>query len=285
VDLFLGGRKMASVFIATAFFVGFGSKMVAYATAFAVLTYFIVKIVWADERKDLARAAPWAVWFAVLAYHLFPVAFVKGYSLGSAYWSSAILGVVVVLTMGGLCVLMIRSNSRSFRVASVLGAFLVIALIGHMPFGGQFRGSAVAQADEARAKATMVLYGLAQKGDTDGMKALVKQGAEVNATFMMLQPLYGAVEAKQLEAARVLLDLGADVNSANGPAERTPLHQAVRSGDVAMIRLLLERGANVAAVTSFGRTPLDYAVNPPAPLTKPENAEEIAAILRKAGAK
>jgi hypothetical protein len=277
---------MASMFIATAFFVGFAAKMVAYATAFAVLTYFIVKIVWADERKDLARAAPWAVWFGVIAYHLFPIAFVKAYSLTGAHWPSAMLGGFVVLTMGGLCVLMIRSNRRSFRVASVLSALLVIALIGHMPFGGQFRGGAVvAQADEARAKTAMVLYGLAQKGDINGIRALVKQGAEVNASFMMLQPLYGAIEAKQLEAARVLLDLGADVNSSNGPAQRSPLHQAVRNGDVAMIRLLLERGANVSATTTHGRTPLDYAVNPPAPLSKPENSEEIAAILKRAGAK
>jgi hypothetical protein len=54
---------------------------------------------------------------------------------------------------------------------------------------------------------------------------------------------------------------------------------------VALIELLLKRGANVNATTTHGRTPLDYAVNPPLPLTKPENSEEIASILRKAGAK
>jgi hypothetical protein len=52
-----------------------------------------------------------------------------------------------------------------------------------------------------------------------------------------------------------------------------------------MIKLLLSRGANVKATTTNGRTPLDYAVDPPAPLTKPEHSEEIAAILREAGAK
>jgi hypothetical protein len=50
-----------------------------------------------------------------------------------------------------------------------------------------------------------------------------------------------------------------------------------------MIKLLLSRGANVNATTTHGRTPLNYAVNPPAPLTKPANSEEIAAILREAG--
>jgi ankyrin repeat protein len=52
-----------------------------------------------------------------------------------------------------------------------------------------------------------------------------------------------------------------------------------------MIELLLERGADVNATTTHGRTPLDYAVNPPLPLTKPENSEEIAAILKRAGGK
>jgi hypothetical protein len=71
----------------------------------------------------------------------------------------------------------------------------------------------------------------------------------------------------------------------NGPAQRSPLHQAVLHGNIPMIQLLLSRGANVAATTTHGRTPLDYAINPPAPLSKPDNSEEIADILKKAGAK
>jgi hypothetical protein len=278
---FFGGRKMASVFIATAFFVGFAWKMVAYATAFALLTYFIVKIVWADERKSLARGAPWAVWFAVLAYHLFPIAFVKAHSLSSAYWQAAILGGFLVLAMAGLCFLMIRSNRGWLRAASVIATLVVIALIGYLPFGGQ----SAAQVDKARMYASTALYMLARKGDVDRIRELVRQGAEMDSSFMMLQPLYGAVLARQLDAARVLLDLGADVNSTNGPAQRSPLHQAVLHGNIPMIQLLLSRGASVAAMTTHGRTPLEYAVNPPAPLSKPENGEEIAAILRKAGAK
>jgi hypothetical protein len=71
----------------------------------------------------------------------------------------------------------------------------------------------------------------------------------------------------------------------NRPTKRSLLHQAVLNGDIQMIKLLLSRGANVAAATAHGRTLLDYAINPPAPLTKPANSEEIAAILKTAGAK
>jgi ankyrin repeat protein len=128
------------------------------------------------------------------------------------------------------------------------------------------------------------LYAAAQRGDVVKLGDLVSRGADVNVNFLGLSPLYGAVIERQFDAAVFLLDFGADVNSANGPARRSPLHQAVLNGDVGVIKLLLSRGANVNATTTHGRTPLDYAVDPPAPLTKPANSEEIAAILRDTGA-
>jgi hypothetical protein len=280
------GEEMASLFIATAFLAGFAWKMVGYATVSALLSYVVLKSVWGEEQKELTRNAPWAVWFAVVAYNLYPVVVAKAYSLSGAQWTSAAVGGLAVLIISGFCWLIIGADRRWVRVMSLVATLLVISVVGLTPFGGQLRtGSVVAQADQAGMKASAALYAAAQKGDIAGIKALVRQGAEVNSAFMLLQPLYGAVDARQLEAARLLLDLGAAVNSANGPAERTPLHQAVLNGDIPMIRLLLERGASVTATTAHGRTALDYAVNPPAPLSKPENSEEIAEILRAAGGK
>jgi hypothetical protein len=222
------GEEMASIFLATMFFVGFAWKMVAYATTFAVLTYLIVKIVWADERKNLARGAPWAAWFAVLAYHLFPIAFVKVYSFSGAPWQAATLGSFVVLAMAGLCFLMIRSNRGWLRVASFAATLIVIGLVGYMPFGGR----SATQADEARMYASTALYMLAQKGDVARIRELVQRGAEMDSSFMMLQPLYGAVLARQLEAAEVLLDLGADVNSTNVSVRSRGLWDFLRSAEV-----------------------------------------------------
>ena len=277
---------MEPLFITIAFAIGFAGRMVGIATASALATYVTAWILSVDDRKHLARRAAWAVWFSVIAYNLSQVAFVKAYFLSGAYWQAAIFGGGVVLAMVGLGLLMIRSSRRSLRAASLVTAFLIIALVGVIPLnGGQQGGSLAAPADEASAKIAASLYAAAQRGDVAQVKTLVDQGAGVDGPFLGLAPLYGAVIERQLEATNALLDLGADVNSANGPAQRRPLHQAVRNGDIPMIELLLRSGASVTATTTFGRTALDYAIGPPPPLAKPENSDEIAAMLRAAGAK
>jgi hypothetical protein len=75
---------MGTTFLTAVFLVGFAWKMVVSATAFAVLSYAMARIWWKPETK-LPRGIGWGVWFAVLAYHLFPVAFVKAFSLGGTY--------------------------------------------------------------------------------------------------------------------------------------------------------------------------------------------------------
>lgn len=54
--------------------------------------------------------------------------------------------------------------------------------------------------------------------------------------------LYDAVEAGDLEAVAQQLAAGADVNEI-GPGDRTPLIEAARAGNLALVRLLLEAGA------------------------------------------
>lgn len=60
------------------------------------------------------------------------------------------------------------------------------------------------------------------------------------------------------DIAEMLIDAGADVNAT---AERSvsPLHEAVRLGNVGIARLLLENGANKQAVDREGKTPLEWA--------------------------
>lgn len=68
-------------------------------------------------------------------------------------------------------------------------------------------------------------------------------------------PLHCAVRAGQVETARFLLDRGADVNRI-GDDGLTPLHVAVSVGTA---RLLVERGADLNAASVDGRTPLHTA--------------------------
>jgi peptide-methionine (S)-S-oxide reductase len=72
-----------------------------------------------------------------------------------------------------------------------------------------------------------------------------------------------AVINRQVEAARVCLDAGADVN-AFLPVHKhsVPLHQAAINNDMAMLRLLCERGADLnVRDTLWNGTPLGWAVH------------------------
>jgi uncharacterized protein len=55
----------------------------------------------------------------------------------------------------------------------------------------------------------------------------------------------------------LLLRRGVDINQKIVPAQLTALHFAAYEGRTAVVRLLLNEGANANANTSSGRTPLD----------------------------
>jgi hypothetical protein len=66
-----------------------------------------------------------------------------------------------------------------------------------------------------------------------------------------------AAELGRLEAVRLMADLGFDVNVIR---RTSALHAAAYSGDLAMVKLLLELGADPSALdTEFGATPLGWA--------------------------
>ena len=83
---------------------------------------------------------------------------------------------------------------------------------------------------------------------------------------------------RMLQAVRIALDAGADVNAANA-AGRTAMHGAAALGSTALIELLAERGARIDAQDNDGRTPLDLASGS----GSYEEAEsgDAAALLRK----
>jgi ankyrin repeat protein len=70
-------------------------------------------------------------------------------------------------------------------------------------------------------------------------------------------PLNWACENCTASSARILLDAGAD---ANGIAGRSPLHDAAERGEMSIMKLLLERGAEIDAplVSSLGSKPCSF---------------------------
>lgn len=116
----------------------------------------------------------------------------------------------------------------------------------------------------------------AARGDANAVKAALAQGAQANAVDELGRTaLLLAATDGDLEAARVLLRAGADVQGRDGPF--TPLGAAALRGHAPMVRLLLARGAAVDASAPQGLTPLQHAVK--------LNHLAVAELLLKAGAR
>lgn len=100
----------------------------------------------------------------------------------------------------------------------------------------------------------------ATKGYTDIVQALLSSGAKPNLPDVYLwTPLMRAVYEGRFQVARMLLDH--EKIKVNQPGENgvTALHLAVLNGDPALVRLLLDKGADPQQTDKFGRTPSDLA--------------------------
>jgi cytochrome c len=92
------------------------------------------------------------------------------------------------------------------------------------------------------------IHDAAKKGDAAAITAALDAGADVNEPDKFSTPLYYAVSRQHVDAARLLIARGADVN-AGSKVSGPPLKPAVAKSNVELITLLLEHGAdpNVAA--------------------------------------
>jgi ankyrin repeat protein len=118
------------------------------------------------------------------------------------------------------------------------------------------------------------LYIASCAGDHSKIALLLSLGASPNAGTLVkglyesfkpakhghLSPLAGAATHGQLEAAKFLIAHSAHVNPIANQSSSAPLHQACRSNDIEMARLLLLNGADVSAENCYKSSPLMYAV-------------------------
>ena len=102
-------------------------------------------------------------------------------------------------------------------------------------------------------------------GHPEALRELITRGADVNAparNAMAVRPVNSAAAHPDPELAlmlvRVLLDSGVDPDGRQNGGY-TALHEAACNGNVAMIRLLLERGANPELANDDGKLPADLA--------------------------
>ena len=114
----------------------------------------------------------------------------------------------------------------------------------------------------------------AMRGDQGSVRALLQQGADVNAAQGDgMTALHWAADRGDLEMARMLVYAGAGLEAVTRMAEYTPLHLASRAGHGAVVRALLEAGSDPAAPTgSGGATALHLAA-------AAGDAEAVAALI------
>jgi uncharacterized protein len=145
---------------------------------------------------------------------------------------------------------------------------------------------ALYEGDEARARALLPpddelsVFEAAAFGRADRLRTLLTEDPSQALAFSDdgFTALHLAVFGEQEEAARILVEHGADVDirSIAAFARVPPLGTAAFVRSLALARLLLDAGADVNATSAEGFTALDTAL---------ENGdEELARLLRERGA-
>ena len=112
-------------------------------------------------------------------------------------------------------------------------------------------------------------------GQGEAARVLIDAGAAVDAVAsnpMKVMPLHSAASARNIEAARHLLEHGAPAN-ARQQGGWVPIHAAAQNGDRAMVELLLRHGADATLANEAGKTP--------AAVAREKGHEEVAGMLER----
>jgi len=100
----------------------------------------------------------------------------------------------------------------------------------------------------------------AMNGNRDAVRALLKDGADVNTALGDgMTALHYAASKHDVEMAKILLYAGANVKATTRIGGYTPLLIASRDGDAPMIETLLASGADANSATTNGTTALMLA--------------------------
>ena len=101
----------------------------------------------------------------------------------------------------------------------------------------------------------------ASNGDIEAVRALLRDGADVNAAQGDgMSALHWAAERGDVQLLDILLYAGAEVEASTRIGHYRPLHIASRNGNLEVVDRLIQAGAEVGAVTDpSGSTPLHLA--------------------------
>ncbi len=94
--------------------------------------------------------------------------------------------------------------------------------------------------------------------DDRAVRELLSDGADPNVG-QANTPLMEASRQGDLPVMRLLLDAGADINTRSEPGGYTALHYAATTGETAAVGLLLKEGADPCLESDDGETAMDVA--------------------------
>jgi ankyrin repeat protein len=142
---------------------------------------------------------------------------------------------------------------------------------------------------------TTPLMRAARAGDAPTMRALLRKGADSSLTTKdgnnALQFAAGVgyrdkntkgSESEALEALKLTVSLGMDINRENNRGE-TALHGAASRGADTIVRYLVEQSAKLNAKSKQGLTPLDYAMGKNVVAQLPVPHDSTVDLIRKLG--
>lgn len=98
-------------------------------------------------------------------------------------------------------------------------------------------------------------------GRVDAVKLLLEHGAYTyRRDAIGRNYLHETAESGHIEMMKLFIDAGTDVNAITAYSNNTPLHYAAYMGNIDAVRLLIDHGANINQKDDKSRTPLDDAL-------------------------
>lgn len=195
---------------------------------------------------------------------------------------------VICFIIGSMVLLFVLARTRKlkglFLRKQVLLIFISIWVFGIGLMGAEFiknrvfldavKAGNIEQVKQLLVKKPFLIYTktifdnegciqLAAKTGNNGMVVLLlKAGADVNAKdASRITALEEAAFIGDTNVGEILLRAGADVNAVGGRRSATALHVAAYRGNTNFVELLLAYGADITVKDSFGKTPLQRAID------------------------